>query len=128
MTSNTTDIVLSEQALTEYLIDELDSNKRMCVVVDHNDLAWPRRFEDEARRSCSLVRTRRYSTGYRTVEVIGSSTVDIITTRSVNGGAGRGKTYDLVVIPVDASDDVAVMAYTTTVPAEGQVLRHEGLT
>lgn len=122
-----TDIALSEQALTTCLIDELGRNQRMLVIVDRNDLTWPDRFADKAALAWSPMRVRRRSSGYRTIELIGSSHVDIVTTRAIDGGAAHGRAYDIVAVPVDAGDELLEAVMPTLVATDGQLLRHEGM-
>jgi hypothetical protein len=124
---HTTESLLNSRELTEHLVDQLGRRRRILVVIDRTEDtdAWRKQLEDRVFTSWQPSRVIRRSTGFHTIELIGNSTVDVVSVRSIHGGAGRAHTYDVAAVPVDADErvlEVVVPAIAASV--HGRLVRH----
>lgn len=123
--------LVGPQPLTELLVDELSQGRQMLVVIgrDESALQWRDQLGQRVADAYPMAasRVRRRSSGFVTVELIGKGYVDVVTVLAIAGGAARGRTYQLVVLPADADRQLHADVLPTIAATRGRAMFHQGL-
>lgn len=125
----TATVILEPQPLATLLLDEMLRSQRIAVIIGPHGMDWRDELGATVTESVSPSRVRRRSSGYHTIELVDRSRgyIDVVTIRSVEGGALRGHTYDLVALPADSTSELRAAVLPTTLAVAGRIVQHEGL-